>query len=218
MDNRVLLNQARKGIAFQIAQSPESIAVERQPMVPDGFGGLMPEGEPQTLTYVVRISHERSGVQQTQTMPQGLDTSLTLWILGNHTLILREGETITAAGRGRKFRVGVVDALKKFEGIMAYQAPLYPAGEVSDGIVTGVDIDQAAGPFELETAETLQLTATITPAGAIDQAVTWSSSDEDVATVDADGLVTAVGPGSATITVTTHQGSFTDTRVVEVGT
>lgn len=49
--------------------------------------------------------------------------------------------------------------------------------------------------------ETLQLTATITPANA-DQSVTWTSSDETVATVDANGLVTATGPAGQTVTIT----------------
>ncbi len=50
---------------------------------------------------------------------------------------------------------------------------------------------------------TSTLTVTYTPEGAnTDTDITWTSSDETVATV-ADGVVTAVGPGSATITATT---------------
>ena len=44
------------------------------------------------------------------------------------------------------------------------------------------------------------LTATVEPEGA-DQSVTWSSSNEEVATVE-NGTVTAVGHGTATITAT----------------
>lgn len=47
----------------------------------------------------------------------------------------------------------------------------------------------------LEPGESLQLEATITPANA-NQAVTWTSSDETVATVDATGLVTALMPSA----------------------
>ncbi len=218
MDNRVLLQQARKSIAFQIAQSPESVTIPRQSMVPDGFGGLMPDGNPEDVELIVRISHERSGVQQTGLMPSGLDTSLSYWILANHIAELREGEALTAPGRGRKFRIGVVDMLKKFDGIIAFQAPLYPAGDVASGLVTGVTIDQSAGPFDLAVDDTMQLTATIAPSGAIDHVIIWASDDEDVVTVDADGLVTAVGPGSATVTVTTHDGAFMDSSGFEVGT
>ena len=49
---------------------------------------------------------------------------------------------------------------------------------------------------------TLQLTATVAPDNATLKTVTWNSSDTAVATVDANGLVTAVAPGEATITAT----------------
>ena len=53
------------------------------------------------------------------------------------------------------------------------------------------------------------LVATILPADATNQKVTWASSDEAVATVDANGKVTAVKAGEATITVTTEDGGKT---------
>lgn len=54
---------------------------------------------------------------------------------------------------------------------------------------------------ELVEGETLTLTATVKPDDATDKTVTWTSSDETVATVK-DGVVTAFKPGKATITVT----------------
>jgi hypothetical protein len=61
-----------------------------------------------------------------------------------------------------------------------------------------------------------QLTATMVPANASNQAVTWKSSDETVATVDANGKVTALKEGTTTITVTTADGGFTATCTVTV--
>lgn len=63
---------------------------------------------------------------------------------------------------------------------------------------------------------TEQLTATITPAGAANQNVTWSSSNTTVATVSSTGLVTAVAPGTATITVLTEDGGYTASCTVRV--
>jgi uncharacterized protein YjdB len=71
--------------------------------------------------------------------------------------------------------------------------------------VTGVTLDQSQ--LELVVGNTGTLVETVTPADAFEQTVTWSSSNEDIATV-VDGLVTAVGSGSATIRVTTIDGSF----------
>lgn len=53
-----------------------------------------------------------------------------------------------------------------------------------------------------EKGETVQLTAEITPENATDPQVIWASSDEMVATVTSEGLVTAVAEGKATITAT----------------
>ena len=57
--------------------------------------------------------------------------------------------------------------------------------------------------------ETKPLTATVTPNNASNQNVTWSSSNEAVATVDQDGKVTGVGAGETTITATAEDGGFT---------
>jgi len=80
--------------------------------------------------------------------------------------------------------------------------------------VTGVEVTPETA--ELKVGETAQLTATVSPEGADDPTVTWTSSDESVATVDKEGKVTAVGVGTATITATTTDGGFTDTATVTV--
>lgn len=53
----------------------------------------------------------------------------------------------------------------------------------------------------------IQLEATVMPENANDNTVTWSSSNESVAMVDANGLVTIVTPGTAVITATANDGS-----------
>ena len=62
--------------------------------------------------------------------------------------------------------------------------------------------------------ETLQLTATVTPANAI-TSLTWTSSDPDVATVDKTGLVTALTAGECEITVTTYN-NLSATKSIKV--
>lgn len=51
-----------------------------------------------------------------------------------------------------------------------------------------------------------QLVAGVAPSNAKDRSVAWSSSNESVATVDSDGIVTAVAPGRATIFATANDG------------
>lgn len=80
--------------------------------------------------------------------------------------------------------------------------------------VTSISLDKTA--LTLTEEETCQLTATIDPADATNQNVTWTSDDTAVATVSSDGLVTAVQAGTATITVTTEDGGKTATCRVTV--
>ena len=62
----------------------------------------------------------------------------------------------------------------------------------------------------LNVGKSVTLTATVTPEEiAADTTVTWSSSDETVATVDSNGKVTAVATGNATITATAGEESAT---------
>jgi len=80
--------------------------------------------------------------------------------------------------------------------------------------VTGISLDQHTKTLPQGTF--FQLTATVAPSDASDKSVTWSTSDPSVAVVYSDGTVTAVGPGTATITATTNDGAFTDTCLVTV--
>lgn len=60
--------------------------------------------------------------------------------------------------------------------------------------------------ISLSVGDNEQLTAAVGPENAFNKDVTWSSSNSKVATVKDCGLVTAVGPGTVTITATAHNG------------
>jgi len=80
--------------------------------------------------------------------------------------------------------------------------------------VTGVTV--APTTATVNVGATQQLTATVAPADATNKDVTWSSSNNLVATVSAGGLVTGVAAGTATITVTTVDGAHTATSTITV--
>lgn len=75
--------------------------------------------------------------------------------------------------------------------------------------VTGVSINGESA-IDMDVGNTVQLTAAVTPADATLKDVLWRTSDGNVLTVSETGLVSCVGAGSATITVTTNDGGFTD--------
>ena len=76
-----------------------------------------------------------------------------------------------------------------------------------DKLVTGIDVK--AAKTEIAPGKTTTVTATVTPADATRQIVKWTSSNEDVATVNFNGTVVAKkgAEGTTTITATSTDGS-----------
>ena len=86
--------------------------------------------------------------------------------------------------------------------------------EVPDVKVTGVTLSKSS--LNLNVGASSKLTATVKPSNATNKGVTWSSSDKSIATVDANGKVTAKKAGTVTITVTTKDGKYTAECTVKV--
>lgn len=104
-----------------------------------------------------------------------------------------------------------------FNGISSSAVLRYPAGSDYSswepyfastevfGAVTGITLSVSEAVLNI--GETFTLTATIAPENAFVKSVTWSSSNEAVAIVDENGVVTAVAAGDAIITATANDGS-----------
>ena len=107
-------------------------------------------------------------------------------------------------------RYGLADVSTFFDAVQTPDT-VQASGTVE---VTGVALAPSA--LSLTVGDTSQLVPVVLPTNASDKSVTFSSSDDTVATVDETGLVTAAGAGTATITVTTEDGGFTDTCAVTV--
>lgn len=85
--------------------------------------------------------------------------------------------------------------------------------QVASGVYTVSGIGVTPSTASVEVGDTVQLNATLTPNGATGT-ITWTSSADTTATVDATGLVTGVEAGTATITASC--GGYSDTCVVTV--
>ncbi len=79
-------------------------------------------------------------------------------------------------------------------------------GGDKDVKVTGVSLDKSSMSLEKGVSGTIKVT--VAPSNATNKNVTWTSSNSSVATVDSSGKVTAVAPGTATITATTADGNY----------
>lgn len=80
--------------------------------------------------------------------------------------------------------------------------------------VNNVELDESK--VSLSIGENYTLRATVYPRNATNQKVIWSSSDETAVIVSPDGLVYAISRGVAIITVTTDDGGYTSSCIVEV--
>lgn len=99
-----------------------------------------------------------------------------------------------------------------------YLAPTVPYTKVTYSApeqvaVTGMTLEKKS--IEVEKGKTEAINAIITPENATRKAITWTSSDTNVATVT-NGVVKGISAGTAIITATTKDGNFTDTCEVTV--
>lgn len=101
-----------------------------------------------------------------------------------------------------------------FQSVTAQTTPATVTVEALPVAATGLTLNKNS--LSLVTGDSETLFATISPDNATNKAVLWKSSDTTVATVDSNGKVTAMKKGTATITVTTEDGSFTDACEVSV--
>ena len=140
----------------------------------------------------------------------GADESLT--IPQGATLTIPSGVTVNNSGVITN--EGTIDN----QGTLTIEPGGNLAGDVTGNQaiykVTGVTLNRSN--LSLTAGGNAWLRAAVQPDNAANQSVTWASSDPSVATVDQNGVVTAVGAGTATITVTTADGGFTATCAVTV--
>ena len=153
-------------------------------------GGIVFDGKNGTVYGDVTLQEDLE-IGKDETLTIGKDASLTV----------PEGTTLTNDGTITVESGGKLEGTPTGEGSVVYK-------------VTGVTLDQT--DLTLFTGQSEQLTATVTPDNATNKNVTWSSNDDTIATVDNNGNVTAVAAGTATITVTTEDGSHTATCKVTV--
>ncbi len=96
---------------------------------------------------------------------------------------------------------GFVDDIALYEG-------------AADVPVSGVSVSFSS--VALLQGETSQLSAAVSPSNATNKNISWTSSNSAVATVSSNGLVSALSAGSATVTVTTQDGSKKATSLITV--
>jgi len=132
-----------------------------------------------------------------------------------------EGETVIVEGESPLSITGLAPNTDVTAG--TYQAVRMDGEKESDRVdipafkTLPIDVESvtiAPKTNNLEVDDTRQLNVTIEPSNATNQDASYTSSDDAIATVNNDGLVTAIAEGEATITVTVD--GKTDTATVNV--
>lgn len=116
---------------------------------------------------------------------------------GNGRLALTVTPSGMTAGQGYAFALVMNDGTSMYS--TAYTSVFYAIPPVAIGIAADGIL---AGKGNVSVGSTVRLIALLVPTDTNMKGVKWTSSDATVATVDANGLVTAHGNGTATITVT----------------
>lgn len=125
----------------------------------------------------------------------------------------------TVVGKNTKYRVGY--KLSSWNSAYGYvyneqdeTQYVNSPGDRTVMTVTGITLNRHSKNLAIQSSTTLS--AAPVPANAIMPSVTWSSNQPSVATVSNTGVVTAVAAGTAIITATTQDGTFSDSCSVNV--
>ncbi len=81
---------------------------------------------------------------------------------------------------------------------------------IVNSIVSVESVSISDDDIEMKNGDTYQVVYNISPENATNKSVTWSSSENSVATIDANGLITAVSAGNTVITIETEDGKLQD--------
>ena len=146
-----------------------------------------------------------SGTLTATILPNNATDKSVTWTSSDQSVAMVEDGKVTAIESGTATITATTSNGKTASCMITV---IEPAPEVIE--VTSVSLNKTS--LTLEIGESEILTATVLPNNATDKSVTWTSSNQSVAMV-ANGKVTAVGSGIATITATVSNGKTATCRI-----
>lgn len=182
------------GTIYVIDEATTELVLEYPALVPDQAVRLLPEV----------INDQARGCEYQCKKYENFGTALSL---DYNRLMLITGVPLSLIDMGM--------TLQGFDEIIN-PTTMFPRYEIPAANVAVTGVTLAPATAEVKVGAKTTLTPTVAPANASNKKVTYSSSDETVATVNSAGVVTGVKEGSATITVTTEDGGKTATSAITV--
>ena len=158
---------------------------------------------------VLKLGEGETKMVTATVLPENATNKELIWSSSDNSVATVENGLITAIKEGK-----TVITAKSVDGYKSTSLELTVSKTPSVIHVESISLDQTE--LDLLTGDNVTLTATVLPTNAKNKSVTWSSSNENIATVNSRGRVSAVGAGTATITATTVDGGLTATCTVNV--
>ena len=181
-----------------------------------------------TVTAVSTVDTSKSGTATVTVSETPVETFALTVVNGSGSGAYEAGAEVTVQAddpaEGMYFKTWEAEGIALEDPTQSTQTFAMPANDVTLTAifeeekpvtvpVTGVTLDK--NELALTMGDSATLTATVAPENATNKNVTWTSDNEEVATV-VDGKVTAIAAGTANITVTTEDGEYTATCAVTV--
>ena len=187
---------------------------------------VLPEEEPEpevinVENVTLNSQNEELKIGDTVTLvatitPSNATNKNVTWSSDNTNVATVNNGVVRAVGEGKaNITVTTVDGNKTAVCEITVLPKEEPEPDPEPEVINVENVTLNSQNEELKIGDTVTLVATITPSNATNKNVTWSSDNTNVATVN-NGVVRAVGEGSANITVTTVDGNKTATCMITV--
>ncbi|MCR5448480.1 MAG: leucine-rich repeat protein, partial [Solobacterium sp.] len=159
-------------------------------------------------TTELRVAVGDTGKIQASVVPENAGNKTILWSSDNESIASVNDEGIVT---GTTAGTAVITATTEDGGYTAQcTVTVYTVH------AEGITVDDEASPSEIEFGSASAVVITFEPLNTTNKGLTWKSSDTSIATVDENGVVTAVGEGHVTITATSEDGGFTASKEIEI--
>ena len=187
----------------------EVTVIEKQDPEPDPEPEVIPVENVALNQNNVTLNIGETTTLQATITPDNATNKTVAWTSENEDIARVNNGIVTAIGPGETtITVTTQDGQKTAKCTITVIEP-----EPEEIHVEKVELNMQN--ISLEIGETATLVAVITPNDATNKNVTWTSEDENIASVN-NGIVTAIGPGETMITVTTEDGEKTATCKITV--
>ena len=181
---------------LQITEDEESVTI-----VYNGKTFVLPKAPKAVPATGIRLTKVSAVMNEGETLelfyklePSDATTQGVEWASDNTDVA-----TVDEAGLVTAVKAGTATITVSVKGQPGIKATCTITVKSSDIAVTKLTLSESSA--EVSVGKTLTLSCTIEPTNATNKELVWSTSDETIATVDAQGVVTGVKAGKVTITV-----------------